>query len=51
MLLSFFQRLGRPFRTMRPGRLIVLVFLFIILLGAVFCACPPHRAPARGRRF
>lgn len=40
MLLSFFQRLGRPFRTMRPGRLIVLVFLFIILLGAGLLCLP-----------
>lgn len=35
-----FQRLGRPFRTMRPGRLIVLVFLFIILLGAGLLCLP-----------
>ena len=40
MLLSFFQRLGRPFRNMRPGRLIVLVFLFIILLGAGLLCLP-----------
>ena len=40
MLLSFFQRLGRPFRTMRPGRLIVLVFLGIILLGAGLLCLP-----------
>ena len=40
MLLSFFRRLERPFRTMRPGRLIVLVFLFIILLGAGLLCLP-----------
>lgn len=39
MLLSFFDG-ERPFRTMRPGRLIVLVFLFIILLGAGLLCLP-----------
>ena len=40
MLSSFFRRLGRPFRAMKPGRLIVLVFLGIILLGAGLLCLP-----------
>ena len=51
MLLSFFQRLGRPFRTMRPGRLIVLVFLFIILLGAGLLCLPAASRSGEGAPF
>ena len=40
MLSSFFRRIGRPFRAMKPGRLIVLVFLGIILLGAGLLCLP-----------
>ena len=40
MLSSFFRRLGRPFRAMKPGRLIVLVFLGMILLGAGLLCLP-----------
>ena len=40
MLSSFFRRIGRPFRAMKPGRLIVLVFLGMILLGAGLLCLP-----------
>ncbi len=40
MLLSFFDGFERPFRTMRPGRLIVLVFLFIIFAWAGLLCLP-----------
>lgn len=40
MLRSFFHRLGSPLRNMRPGRLIVLVFLAMILLGAGLLCLP-----------
>ena len=40
MLSSFLRRIGRPFRAMKPGRLIVLVFLGMILLGAGLLCLP-----------
>ena len=51
MLSSFLRRIGRPFRAMKPGRLIVLVFLGMILLGAGLLCLPAASRSGRPTDF